>query len=142
MLLFPKQTKFTKSYSRKKIKANYKQPDFANLGAFCIIAKESGRITGRQLDSLRRFLRRKLRKHARFWVKIFPNTPITKKPVGARLGKGKGPVKYWACSVRPGQILFEIRGCDSFLAKSSVLSATLKLPLKTLFFCKNSRWIL
>jgi large subunit ribosomal protein L16 len=142
MLLFPKKTKFIKNYSRKKVKATYKQPDIPNLGDFCVIAKDAGRLTVFQIDSLRRLLRRKLRKHAKFWLRVFPSVPITKKPVGARLGKGKGPVKYWSCSIRPGQILVEVKGCTKLLAFGSFSALSRKLPIKTIFFCKSARWVL
>jgi large subunit ribosomal protein L16 len=95
MLLFPKKTKFSKSFSGKKISAN-RQNDF-NLnkyGNIALVAEESGKVTNFQLESTRRFLRRFLKKKAQIFYRIFPNIPITKKPNDVRLGRGKGNIKY------------------------------------------------
>ena len=142
MLLFPKQTKFNKSFSRRKIKVDHKQPDFLSLGDFSIVAIEPGRVTSRQIEAVRRLLRRRLKKQARIWIRIFPSLPITKKPEEVRMGKGKGSVKYWVSPVRAGQILFEIKGCKHTVAKEAVDLAKVKLSVNTTFLYKHSRWIL
>jgi len=95
MLLFPKKTKFSKSFSGKKlIKDKIKKHVIQRFSNTCLIACESGIITNFQIESVRRFLRRYLKKKAQIFFRIFPNLPITKKPNEVRLGRGKGPLKY------------------------------------------------
>lgn len=95
MLLFPKKTKFSKSFSGKKVITNFNSGSKTNkYGNLSLIAMETSKITNFQIESLRRFLRRLLKKKAQIFFRIFPNLPITKKPNDVRLGRGKGNVKY------------------------------------------------
>ena len=94
MFLSPKKTKYTKTFARKKQTVSKLKTNKMNFGDFSLIALESGKITNFQLEAIRRFLKYFLRKKARFFFRIFPNLPITKKPNEVRLGRGKGAVKY------------------------------------------------
>jgi large subunit ribosomal protein L16 len=95
MLLFPKKTKFSKSFSGRKVTTNFKSNVKTNkYGNLCLVAMETSKVSNFQLESLRRFLRRLLKKKAQIFFRLFPNTPITKKPNDVRLGRGKGNVKY------------------------------------------------
>jgi large subunit ribosomal protein L16 len=95
MLLFPKKSKFSKSFSGKKVTAKNSSGEVNNKYAnVCLVAQESGKITNFQLESLRRFLRRFLKKKAQLFFRLFPNVPVTKKPNDVRLGRGKGNLKY------------------------------------------------
>tara|TARA_B110000444_G_C18838470_1_gene597472 strand:+ start:260 stop:679 length:420 start_codon:yes stop_codon:yes gene_type:complete len=139
MFLSPKNPKYTKSFSRKKQATFKKKTNKMIFGDFCLIASESGKITNFQMESLRRFLRRFLKKKAKIFFRIFPNMPITKKPNEVRLGRGKGPLKYWACFVNKGDCLLEIKGANSLLAKKILLDAKIKLPIKCFFHNKFNR---
>ena len=140
MLLQPKRPNFNKSFSRKKISLT-KKNHVPNLGDFSLVASESGKVTNRQLEAVRRLLRRLLKKQARIWICAFPWLPITKKPQETRQGKGKGATKYWVCPIRTGQALFEVKGCDSKVAFAALSLAKNKLSVKTKYFSRNKRWI-
>ena len=117
MFLSPKNPKFTKSFSRKKQATFKSKTNKMNFGDFSLIALESGKITNFQIESIRRFLRRFLKKKAKINFRVFPSMPITKKPNEVRLGRGKGPLKYWACFINKGDCLLEIKGSNALLAK-------------------------
>jgi len=139
MFLSPKNPKFTKSFIRKKQATCKSKTNKLNFGDFSLIASESGKITNFQLESIRRFLRRFLKKKARIISRVFPNMPITKKPNEVRLGRGKGPLKYWACFINKGDCLLEIKGSNSSLAKKILVDAKIKLPIKCFFHNKLNR---
>ena len=143
MFLFPKKSKFIKSFSAKKLTAKTVAKVKSNIyGNISLIANETGKITNFQIESIRRFLRRFLKKKAQIFFRMFPNTPITKKPNDIRLGRGKGNLKYWACLVKKGTTLVEIRSFDDVLTKKSLLASQIKLSTKTFTFNRQLRWIL
>jgi large subunit ribosomal protein L16 len=127
------------NYSRKKITIIKKNSDSLAFGDFSIVAAESGRVTHEQLESLRRFFAHKFKKQAKVWLRTFSSTPITKKPEGVRLGIGKGPLKYWVCSVRAGQNLLEIKSCKNSTASLITPPAKHKLSINTFFLSKKFR---
>ena len=101
------------------------------FGSFGLKALESGWVTARQIESCRVAIIRKIRKHGRMWIRIFPDKPITKKPAEVRMGKGKGAPDQWVAVVKPGRILFEVEGVPRELAAEAFRMAGYKLPIKT-----------
>ena len=89
------------------------------------------RVTARQIEAARRAMTRHMKRQGRVWIRIFPDTPVTSKPVEVRMGKGKGSVDYWACKVKPGRIMFEIDGVNDEIAREALRLAAMKLPVKT-----------
>ena len=143
MLLFPKKTKFSKSFSGKKVMTDSVSTSGGNkYGNIALVANETGKVTNFQLESIRRFLRRFLKKKAQIFFRVFPNVPITKKPNDVRLGRGKGNLKYWACLVKKGTILVEIRSFDDTLTHKVLKASQIKLSTKTFTFNRQLRWIL
>ena len=143
MLLFPKKTKFSKSFSGKKIMAkSNKTSDSNRFGNIALVASESGKVTNFQMESIRRFLRRFLKKKAQIFFRVFPNVPVTKKPNDVRLGRGKGNIKYWASFVKKGTVLVEIRSFDDSLTNKILEGSRVKLATKTFTFNRKLRWIL
>ena len=89
------------------------------------------RITGKQIEAARVALTRHMKRQGRVWTRVFPNIPVSKKPIEVRMGKGKGNVEYYACRVKPGRILFEVDGVSDVIAKEALYKASAKLPIKT-----------
>ena len=131
-MLRPKQTKF-KKYRKIRIKGIERRQTSLEFGSFGLRTLEGGQISSRQIEAVRRVITRKLKRTGKLWIRIFPNTPVTKKPVEVRMGKGKGAPEYWACRVKPGRILFEIDGVSEAIAKEAPYKASAKLPIKTKF---------
>ena len=104
-----------------------------NYGAFGLKAMQPERIISKQIEAARVALTRHMKRQGRVWTRVFPNIPISKKPVEVRMGKGKGSPEYWACRVKPGRILFEIDGVTEETAKEALYKASAKLPIKTKF---------
>ena len=104
-----------------------------NYGSFALKAMAPERIIGKQIEAARVALTRHMKRQGRVWTRIFPNIPVSKKPVEVRMGKGKGAPEYWACRVKPGRILFEIDGVSEAIAKEALYKASAKLPIKTKF---------
>ena len=94
---------------------------------------EHGRITARQIEAARRAMSRHIKRGGKVWIRIFPDKPITKKPLEVRQGKGKGNVEYWVALVQPGRMMFEIEGVTEDLAREAFSLAAAKLPVKTIF---------
>ena len=103
------------------------------FGRFGLVASDRGRITARQIEAARRAMTRHIKRGGNIWIRIFPDKPITKKPLEVRMGKGKGAVEYWAAVVKPGRILFEVGGVPLDVAKEALRLAAQKLPVKTRF---------
>lgn len=101
------------------------------FGSFGLKALEPGWVTARQIESCRVAIIRKIRKHGRMWIRIFPDKPITKKPAEVRMGKGKGAPDQWVAVVKPGKIMFEVEGVSRELAAEALRMAGYKLPIKT-----------
>lgn len=88
-------------------------------------------MTARQIEAARRTITRKIKRGGKIWIRVFPDKPITNKPLEVRMGKGKGPVEYWVCEVKPGKILYELEGVSEELAREALTLAATKLPFKT-----------
>lgn len=129
-MLSPKRTKFRK-YQKGTIggiKSNTTKLEFGKYG---VKALEQGRITARTIEAVRRVMTRKFKRSGQIWIRIFPDIPVTEKPLEVRMGKGKGAPSFWICRIQPGQILFEMDGISLTLAKQAALLADHKLPLKS-----------
>ena len=129
-MLSPKKTKFRKQF-KGRIRGDAKGGFDLNFGTFGLKATEPERITARQIEAARRAMTRHMKRQGRVWIRIFPDTPVTSKPVEVRMGKGKGSVDYWACKVKPGRIMFEIDGVSEPIAREALRLAAMKLPVKT-----------
>lgn len=104
-----------------------------SFGSFGLKAVGRGRLTARQIEAARRALTRHVKRGGKIWIRVFPDKPISKKPLEVRMGKGKGAVEYWAAVVKPGRIMFEVGGVPLSVAKEALRLAAQKLPVKTKF---------
>ncbi len=104
-----------------------------SFGEFGLKATERGRLTARQIEAARRAMTRHIKRGGKIWIRVFPDKPITKKPLEVRQGKGKGNVEYWVAQIQPGRIMFEIEGVDEELAREAFALASAKLPFETSF---------
>ena len=129
MLLIPKKTKFRK-IQKGRIQLYEKKAKSLVLGMTGLIAIESAYLRASQLEAARQTIRRHLMRQGRVWTSVFPDYGVTKRPTQIRIGKGTGAVKYWACRVRPGKILFEVDGVPLKKAEEALISGAHKLPLK------------
>ncbi len=137
-MLQPKRTKFRKQQKgRNRGKANVGNK--VSFGDYGLKATTRGRLTARQIEAARRAITRHVKRGANIWIRVFPDKPITKKPLEVRQGKGKGNVEYWVAQVQPGRMLYEIQGVDEALAREAFRLAAAKLPVQTAF---SSRTIL
>ena len=137
-MLQPKRTKFRKQQKgRNRGKATVGNK--VSFGDYGLKATTRGRLTARQIEAARRAITRHVKRGANIWIRVFPDKPITKKPLEVRQGKGKGNVEYWVAQIQPGRMLYEIQGVDEALAREAFRLAAAKLPVQTTF---TSRTIL
>ena len=129
-MLQPKKTKFRKQ-QKGRMKGNAGRGYLLANGAFGIKSLDSAFVTARQIEAARIAATRFMKREGSLWIRIFPDKPITKKPLEVRMGKGKGAVEYWAAVVKPGRMLFEIGGVSEPVAKEALRLAAQKLPVKT-----------
>ena len=108
-----------------------------SFGEYGLKATDRGRITARQIEAARKAMTRHIRRGGKIWIRIFPDKPITKKPLEVRQGKGKGNVEYWVAQIQPGRILYEMSGVDEDLAKEALTLAASKLPVDTKFVTRK-----
>jgi large subunit ribosomal protein L16 len=131
-MLQPKRTKYRKVQKGKMKGISQRGHELSN-GMFGIKALDSVFITSRQIEAARIAATRFMKREGQLWIKIFPDKPITKKPLEVRMGKGKGAVEYWVAVVKPGRIMFEVGGVPLSVAKEALRLAAQKLPVKTKF---------
>ncbi|MCB9989873.1 MAG: 50S ribosomal protein L16 [Rhodospirillales bacterium] len=131
-MLQPKKTKFRKQH-KGRIHGNAKRGTELSFGAFGLKALQPERITARQIEAARRAMTRHMKRQGKVFIRVFPDVPVSKKPLEVRQGKGKGSVEYWACRIKPGRIMFEIDGVPENLAREALTLAAAKLPIKTKF---------
>ncbi len=135
-MLKPKKTKYKKMQKgRNKGWSNDTEIIF---GKYALKAVTRGHISSKQIESARRVITRSIKKQGFMWIRIFPDKPITKKPLEVRMGKGKGNVEYWVSVIKPGKILYELDGIDELTAKRAFKLASAKLSVKTIFVVKNN----
>ncbi|WP_339610272.1 50S ribosomal protein L16 [uncultured Planktosalinus sp.] len=131
-MLQPKRTKYRKQ-QKGRMKGISQRGNQLSNGTFGIKSLDSSFLTARQIEAARIAATRFMKREGQLWIKIFPDKPITKKPLEVRMGKGKGAVEYWAAIVKPGRILFEVAGVPADVAKEALRLAAQKLPVRTKF---------
>ena len=131
-MLQPKKTKYRKQH-KGRIHGVAKGGFTLAFGAFGLKAMDPDRITARQIEAARRALTRHMKRQGKVWIRVFPDVPVSKKPLEVRMGSGKGAPEYWVCRIKPGRILFELDGVPVQLAREALELAAAKLPLKTKF---------
>ncbi len=136
-MLLPKRTKYRKMMKGRNRGYATRGVDLA-LGEFGLKAVEAGRVNSRQIESARQAYTRHVKRQAKTWIRVFPDKPITKKPLETRMGKGKGGVEEWVMNIKPGRIIFEMSGVSEELAREALTLAMHKLPFKTKFVPKES----
>ena len=141
-MLSPKRTKFRKQH-KGRIHGVAKGGSELNFGSYGLKATEPDRVTARQIEAARRAITRSMKRQGRVWIRIFPDVPVTKKPIEVRMGKGKGAPEFWAAKVKPGRIMFEVDGVPEAVAKEALRLAAMKLPVKSrvVTSSRRSSWI-
>ncbi len=129
-MLQPKRTKFRKQF-KGRIKGEAKGGSDLNFGTYGLKATEPERVTARQIEAARRAMTRHMKRQGRVWIRIFPDVPVSAKPIEVRMGKGKGSVDRWVCKVKPGRVMFEIDGVNEEIAREALRLAAMKLPIKS-----------
>ena len=135
-MLQPKRTKYRKQMKGKN-RGLASQGNKVSFGEYGLKATDRGRITARQIEAARKAMTRHIRRGGKIWIRIFPDKPITKKPLEVRQGKGKGNVEYWVAQIQPGRILYEMSGVNENLAKEALKLAAAKLPVDTKFVTRK-----
>jgi large subunit ribosomal protein L16 len=131
-VLQPKRTKFRKQFKGKN-RGLAQSGNKVSFGEYGLKATERGRVSARQIEAARRAMTRKVKRNGKIWIRIFPDVPISSKPLEVRMGKGKGNVDYWCSKVQPGTVLYEMEGVSEELAREAFRLAANKLPIKTTF---------
>jgi large subunit ribosomal protein L16 len=136
-MLSPRKVKHRKQFKGRMRGVAYRGSDFA-FGDFALKAVGCGRMTAQQIEAARIAINRKVKRGGQLWIRIFPDKPITKKPAETRMGKGKGAPEYWVATIRPGRILYELKGVPEELALEALRLASFKLPFPTTVICKSN----
>ncbi len=131
-MLQPKRTKFRKQHKGRN-RGLAQSGNKVSFGEYGLKAVERGRMTARQIEAGRRAINRHIRRGGKIWIRVFPDKPITKKPLEVRMGKGKGNVEYWVAQIQPGRVLFEMQGVSEEMAREAFKLAAAKFPFKTTF---------
>ncbi|HSW69541.1 MAG TPA: 50S ribosomal protein L16 [Gammaproteobacteria bacterium] len=131
-MMQPKRTKYRKQFKGRN-RGVATRGNKVSFGEYGLKAVELGRITSRQIEAARRAMSRHIKRGGKIWIRIFPDKPISKKPLEVRMGSGKGNVEYWVALVQPGRMMFEIEGVPEDLAREALRLAADKLPIKTVF---------
>ncbi|MFL0796030.1 MAG: 50S ribosomal protein L16 [Cellvibrionaceae bacterium] len=131
-MLQPKRTKFRKMQKGRNRGLAHRGSK-VSFGEFALKATGRGRITARQIEAARRAMTRHIKRGGKIWIRVFPDKPITEKPLEVRQGKGKGNVEYWVANIRPGKVLYEMEGVSEELAREAFDLAARKLPVSTTF---------
>ena len=135
-MLQPKRTKFRKQFKGRNRGLAHRGSK-VSFGEFGLKSTERGRLTARQSEAARRALSRKLKRGGKVFIRVFPDKPITQKPLEVRQGKGKGSVEYWVAQIQPGKILYEVEGVPEELAREAFGLAAAKLPVTTAFVSRK-----
>ena len=131
-MLQPKRTKFRK-VQKGRNRGLAQNGNKVSFGEFGLKATARGRVTARQIEAARRAMTRHIKRGGKIWIRVFPDTPISTKPLEVRMGKGKGNVDYWVAKIQPGSVLYEMEGVPENLAREAFQLAAAKLPIKTTF---------
>ena len=136
-MLQPKRVKY-RNHHRGRRKGLSNAGSTLNFGEFGLKATTRGRVTARQIEAARRAMTRYIKRGGKVWIRIFPDVPITKKPIEVRMGKGKGNVEYWVSKVQPGKVLYEMEGVSEEIAREAFRLAAAKLPVLTTFVSRTA----
>jgi large subunit ribosomal protein L16 len=131
-MLQPKRTKFRKQHKGRN-RGLAERGSKVSFGEFGLKAIGRGRLTARQIEAARRVITRRIKRGGKIWIRVFPDKPITQKPLEVRMGKGKGNVEYWVALVQPGRMLYEMEGVPEEIAREAFTLAAAKLPMATTF---------
>ena len=131
-MLQPKRTKYRKQMKGRN-RGLAQRGNKVSFGEFGLKATTRGRLTSRQIEAARRALTHYIKRGGRVWIRVFPDKPVTKKPLEVRMGSGKGNVEYWVAQIKPGAVLYEMEGVNESQAREAFGLAAAKLPLKTMF---------
>ena len=137
-MLLPKRVKRRK-VQRGRLKGAAHKGNMVTYGDFGLVALEPSWITSRQIEAARIAMTRYIKRGGQVWIKIFPDKPITQKPAETRMGSGKGSPEYWVAVVKPGRVMFEIKGVDEAVAREAMRLAAMKLPVKCKFVTKEEQ---
>ena len=132
----PKKTKYRKQFKGRNTGVA-KRGTKVSFGEFGLKAVELGRLTGKHIEAARRTLSRHLKRGGKIWIRIFPDKPVSKKPLEVRQGSGKGNVEFWVALIQPGRMLFEIEGVTEDVARAAFKLAAAKLPVKATFVSRT-----
>lgn len=135
-MLQPKRTKFRKVHKGRN-RGLAQRGNKVSFGEFGLKATGRGRITARQIEAARRTMTRRIKRGGKIWIRIFPDKPITQKPLEVRMGSGKGSVEYWVAQIQPGRILYEMEGVPEEVAREAFALAAAKLPVSTTFVTRT-----
>ncbi len=135
-MLQPKRTKFRKQHKGRN-RGLAIRGSSVSFGEFGLKATGRGRMTARQIEAARRAMTRHIKRGGKIWIRVFPDKPITKKPLEVRQGKGKGNVEYWVCQIQPGRMLYEMEGVSEDVAREAFRLAAAKLPFPTQFVSRQ-----
>jgi large subunit ribosomal protein L16 len=136
-MLQPKRTKFRKQFKGRN-RGLAHRGNAVSFGDYGLKSVERGQLTARQIEAARRAMTRYVKRGGKIWIRVFPDKPITKKPLEVRQGKGKGNVEYWVAQVQPGRLLYEIAGVTEAVAREALTLAAAKLPLNTTFVARHA----
>jgi len=135
-MLQPKRTKFRKQMKGRN-RGLAQHSNKVSFGEYGLKSVGRGRITARQIEAARRAMTRHVKRGGKIWIRIFPDKPVTKKPLEVRQGKGKGNVEYWVAQIQPGRMLYEMEGVTEDIAREAFELAAAKLPVKTMFVSRT-----
>ena len=135
-MLQPKRTKFRKQHKGRN-RGLAQRGNSVSFGEYGLKAIDRGRLTSRQIEAARRAMTRHVKRGGKIWIRVFPDKPITKKPLEVRQGKGKGNVEYWVALVQPGSVLYEMSGVSEEIAREAFKRAAAKLPIATAFVLRH-----
>jgi len=135
-MLQPKRTKFRKQFKGRN-RGLATTGNRVSFGEYGLKAVERGKMTARQIEAARRAMTRHIKRGGKIWIRVFPDVPVSKKPLEVRMGKGKGNVEYWVCRIQPGRVLYEMEGVTETIAREAFRLAAAKLPFKTTFVSRT-----
>src|SRR5476649_2778352 len=135
-MLQPKRTKYRKQFKGRNRGVASRGTE-VSFGQYGLKATTAGFITSRQIEAARRALTRHVKRGGKIWIRLFPDKPITKKPLEVRQGKGKGSVEFWVAQIKPGKMLYEMQGVTEEVAREALSLAASKLPVKTMFVIRE-----
>ncbi len=135
-MLQPKRTKFRKQFKGRN-RGLATTGNRVSFGEYGLKAVERGKMTARQIEAARRAMTRHIKRGGKIWIRVFPDVPVSKKPLEVRMGKGKGNVEYWVCKIQPGRMLYEMEGVSESIAREAFRLAAAKLPFKTTFVARQ-----